>query len=934
MIRSTPARHLRARMTAIAVAAAVILTGLTLLAAPAAETASATVPGQPGTAQAGTPVYTDAFSNQNASTTPINILSYQGSAGTGGADGETYTADLGYTPAGGQCDGWVMSSTSTQPTALQDAGCANNAPTGWQQLQTMANDLGLFQGQTATQAAANQDLTEYTNSPLGTIAAGYELKTLANNIPAVAGHYYAVSADFAEVNCFAAQASETFYLVENGTPTVVGSGLDPCTAAGAANYGGVDGVYISKLQSAALQLPATGTPSLGLQLYNAQATGSGNDVAFDLPQIVDVTPQLDKSFSPTTIGQGQTSTLTYTITNTSDLDAKNGWGLTDNLPSGLTATGVNSTTCSTGMIAAASGATTVTVTGGDLNKGQASCTVSVQVTASVVGSYTNGPGNFPTSGGLTGLNPPGSATLTVIPTVNLSIVKTANAATYNSGDPIIYTIKVTNAGPSAATGATITDPLPAQVTGATWSCSASSGSACGAASGSGSISTTATIASAGTITYTVTGTVVAGTAAGTTISNTATVVPPSGTSDVNCPPSPGVGCSSTVTATTNQSVQVNKTWTIKNAAGTVIGTFNIPTQGTDTATSLPAGFSAAPTLTGKTSPSFGTAYTGYSVGQSVSVGEGTVTIPSGCTVASQKMTSVNGAILTTAASLPYAGTVTATPSPNTFTITNTITCTQTLTLVKKVAYGSLPAADWTLKGTGPSGSLSGPSGATGSAGATTVSVTPQVSYALAESSAAAGSQNYVPTAAGWVCVAGSTSVPVSSASVVVGYGQAVTCTITNTTAEITVLKHIQGTGGLTSGQFNLTITPPSGLGSASTFAGSETAVTANTFEVQPGAAYTVAEQALSSSTAYLSLGLQQSTDGGNTWTTVSGTQASAPAGTQVFYRFVNESVPVIALPLTGGLGTDVIAYWALALLGAAAALIAVQLYRRRKASRR
>ncbi|VXA99869.1 conserved exported hypothetical protein [Microbacterium sp. 8M] len=927
--RSSRRQGLRSGRIRRVLSISVILTAVavSLVWSPSAFTASATVPGTPGVPQPGTPVYTEDFSNQSASAAAIDIRNYTGSAA---AASTTYTADSQWTPAGGQCNGWIMSWTTPNPPT-SDAGCQRNLSSTWPSLQDMAQALGLAQGQTATQALTNQALTEYTNAQSGTISAGTELRTV-KTISATAGHYYAVSAYFAAVNCPAngglSQPKETFSLIVNGNPIVLSTGLNPCT--NPTNWG----PQVTKLQSAAYLVPAGTTATLGLSLYNAQTNGSGNDVAFDLPQIVDVTPQLDKAFSPATIPQGGTSTLTYTVTNTSELAAKSGWSFTDNLPSGVTATGVNSTTCSAGTITAAAGATTVTLTGGALNQGQASCTVSVQVTATTVGSYTNGPGNFPSSGGLVGLNPPGSTTLTVIPKVDMSIVKTANATKYNPGDPITYTIKVSNAGPSTATNATVTDPIPSQVTGATWTCSATPGSSCGAASGAGNISTTATVLAGGTVTYTVTGTVSASTAAGTVITNTATVVPPAGTSDANCPPSPGAGCSSSVSEPTTQAVQVNKTWIIKNGSGTVVGTYHVPAQPADTAQTLPVGFSASPTLTGQVSPVFGRAYAGYLVGQSVTVSEGAVTVPAGCTVTTQKMTAVNGSTLGTPANLPYTAAVTATPTPNTFSITNTITCDQKLTLVKNVAYGSLAATSWNLTATGPSGSLPGPAGAAGSAGATAVNVTPQVPYTLAESSTTPGSQNYVPTAAGWVCAAGAVSVPVASGAVTVGYGQAVTCTITNTTAKIAVLKHIQDPAdGLTAGQFSLTVTPPSGLGGASTFTGSETATSANTFEVKPGANYTLAEQSLSSTTAYLALGLQRSTDGGTTWTAVSGDQAVAVAGTTVLYRFVNQSVPAIALPLTGGVGTDVVAVWSLSLFAAASALVTWQLLRRRRTGR-
>ena len=80
-----------------------------------------------------------------------------------------------------------------------------------------------------------------------------------------------------------------------------------------------------------------------------------------------------------------------------------------------------------------------------------------------------------------------------------------------------------NAGPKAATGATVTDNLPAQLTAATWTCAASAGSAC-PASGSGDINASVDLAVGGTATFTLTATV-SGTG---TLSNTASIAPPTG----------------------------------------------------------------------------------------------------------------------------------------------------------------------------------------------------------------------------------------------------------------------------------------------------------------------------------------------------------------------------------------------------------------------
>ncbi len=533
--------------------------------------AGATVPGTPGVPQAGTPVYTEDFSNQDATSSAISVLNYVGSSGSTytpgpsgtGADGQTYTADTQFTPAGGQCDGWILNSST--PVASSDSGCSNNGGSAWANIQAMAVALGQAQGQSAAAAAQNQALSEFTNAPSGNIAAGVEYQSAdANAIPSVSGHDYAVAAYFAENNCQAAHASETFTLLVNGTSHVLSSGLDPCGTTTTSV-----GTKVTKLQAAAFQIPVGTAPSLGLQLSDQTATGSGNDVAFDLPQIVDVTPQLDKAFSPTSIPQGGTSTLTYTVTNTSELDAKSGIAFTDDLPSGLTATGVNVNNCG-GTLTASAGATSAVLTGAALALGATSCTITVQVTASVPGTYVNGPTNFPS---LVGVNPPGTATQIVQPVVDLSVTKSANIASYTPGSPITYTVTVENAASTAsapistATDVSVSDPIPSSVTGAAWTCAPSAGASCAAGSGT-AVTDTVTIPAGGQVVYTVTGTVASGTTG--SLTNSATAVPAAtetttggtggvvATVDAGCPPSPGAGCSASVT-TPGSSLSITKT---------------------------------------------------------------------------------------------------------------------------------------------------------------------------------------------------------------------------------------------------------------------------------------------------------------------------------------------------------------------------------------
>jgi len=116
-------------------------------------------------------------------------------------------------------------------------------------------------------------------------------------------------------------------------------------------------------------------------------------------------------------------------------------------------------------------------------------------------------------------------------TADLAITNTDNAATATPGAPITYVIVVTNNGPFAVTGATVTDTLPAAITSATWTCAATGGSSC-PASGSASIATSAVnLLSQGSATFTVSGTVSA--SATGTLSNTATVAAPAGITDPN-----------------------------------------------------------------------------------------------------------------------------------------------------------------------------------------------------------------------------------------------------------------------------------------------------------------------------------------------------------------------------------------------------------------
>ena len=123
---------------------------------------------------------------------------------------------------------------------------------------------------------------------------------------------------------------------------------------------------------------------------------------------------------------------------------------------------------------------------------------------------------------------------------DLSVTKTNTPAqgpndlpddTYIPGETRTYSIVVSNSGQFGAHGVTVSDPLPAGITSASWTCSGTAGGIC-TASGSGAINDTAVGLPVGaTVTYLLTLTVPASHTGD--LSNTVTVTPGPATTDSN-----------------------------------------------------------------------------------------------------------------------------------------------------------------------------------------------------------------------------------------------------------------------------------------------------------------------------------------------------------------------------------------------------------------
>jgi uncharacterized repeat protein (TIGR01451 family) len=223
-------------------------------------------------------------------------------------------------------------------------------------------------------------------------------------------------------------------VVVDGSAAVTTTCGGTLTAITGASTVGLTGGSIPANGSCTVMVPVT-APSSGSYINSIPAgalqTSNGSNAA---PAVATLTVNtstpteggvaLGKSFSPATISAGGVSTLTITLINTSDTIADLTAQFIDTLPSGLVVvTDSFSTTCirplpvPTARISPAwynVSPSTVGLTGGSI-PANGSCTVTVDVTAPVAGSYFNSipAGALQTSNGSNA--DPAVATLTVIP---------------------------------------------------------------------------------------------------------------------------------------------------------------------------------------------------------------------------------------------------------------------------------------------------------------------------------------------------------------------------------------------------------------------------------------------------------------------------------------------------------------------------------------
>ncbi|WP_160423250.1 GEVED domain-containing protein [Agromyces seonyuensis] len=387
---------------------------LTATVAPdAAIDRAAAVPGQPGVPSPPAQLLNETFENRTSSAGSVQLNLYAG------AGGMTYTADPNWLSRA-RCNGIVMDRTDPRLTGdcvttnEANGAVAYNAATG------IPEAIGQFHGDASP--SANTALVEYTAG--AAFANGQIMFQTGQPIAAAGpGRFISFSVVAAASNCgTGTNPAYSFFVVDGaGEHSISPTALGPCSAAGGVVYQGAQQNDATAAVRVARLAPSTAflttSADVGVRLRNLGAT-TGNDSGIDDLVVSDVTPQLDKTFSPTRVRTGGISTLTFTITNTTELGSKNGWSITDALPAGLRVASPNGATdtCDGAQtITAAAGGTSIQVAGGVLGVGDVSCTVSVNVTSSTPAPYQADVTyqNCPTTNATTvGLNPPNCDSVT------------------------------------------------------------------------------------------------------------------------------------------------------------------------------------------------------------------------------------------------------------------------------------------------------------------------------------------------------------------------------------------------------------------------------------------------------------------------------------------------------------------------------------------
>ncbi|GGF68919.1 Calx-beta domain-containing protein [Mameliella alba] len=380
-------------------------------------------------------------------------------------------------------DAMLSGATATGMSA--SAACGSGSFTGTSILTFSGGSIDA--GQTCT-------LTATINVPAATAPGTYTNTSsqlfvggIATSLPASADLDVQPAPTFAKSfapdTVFVSQASTLTFTIDNSASTLAASSLDftdnlpaglvvaatpnastTCTGGTLTATGGSGTItYTGGTVSAG----ATCTVSVDVAPTTAGAhvntsgdltSSSGNSGPASDTLTAEPQPLFDKSFAASAIALSQTTTMTLTIDNSGASLAATGLDVTDNLPAGmLVAVPANAaTTCTGGTLTATQGTGTVSYSGGTV-AGGATCTVTVDVLATAVGSVANVTGDLTSSAGNSGN---AGANLTIVPQPGFDKEFTPGLIADGFSTTLVFEID-NSQSILAATALDFTDNLPA-----------------------------------------------------------------------------------------------------------------------------------------------------------------------------------------------------------------------------------------------------------------------------------------------------------------------------------------------------------------------------------------------------------------------------------------------------------------------------------------
>jgi serine protease len=213
---------------------------------------------------------------------------------------------------------------------------------------------------------------------------------------------------------------------------------------------------------------ATDTATIAVTATSATSTAPTNAGPAACPTPLHVTPTpptVAQAFSPSSVGETIVSTLTFTLTNANAF-ALTQSNFSDALPAGVTLAGspAPATTCAgaNGTLTTSSNAVTLS----DANiPANGSCSVTVSVSSSALGAYTNTIAANALTTGPGGGNSAGSAaTLTVTAPNPPTVAEAFSPASVSQNASSTLTITLSNSNAYALTGVGLTNTLPSGLT--------------------------------------------------------------------------------------------------------------------------------------------------------------------------------------------------------------------------------------------------------------------------------------------------------------------------------------------------------------------------------------------------------------------------------------------------------------------------------------